>query len=668
MPRSTYHVGCRSGHAVRPGYPVGVGEDQWLGGYRLIRRLGTGGAGTVWLAEDGGGSRVALKMLHPALADTERARARLTREATTVNRVRSSGVAHVVDVETEATQPFVVSEFIEGPTLATRLRSGAMPAREVAALAESLRHILTAVHDAGIVHRDVKPSNVILSPTGPVLIDFGIAQDQSDERLTTTGMVSGTAGFAAPELLRGGAPSSATDWWAWAATVLDAATGRPPFGTGRSEAVAVRTLEGRPDVEGLPREVARALAAALSVAPPIRPVPDDVCAVLSDPPSWRGPVVRSGSDEGAPSSQDGGAEETAALTGAAAIDRTARVSRTEVLAQGPEPDSAPWDVGDDDRTDLFAASPLPDGAPPDEAGDGRTAVLGDPREAWPAPTRALPLADGEATMPIEAAGAGAPDQTAAWPAAAAPSWSPPADPGLGPPPPMAQAGQTGAWPPSSPEQGMAGPLWPPVELPAPYLRRRPRRAPVVGLFLLAALAAPPVVAASGGVIATLAILLVLTALGAGHGWRERRREPGGPRASDTPMTLAAAPRHLLVAAAQLVLGLAVGLVAATIAWLAIRQGLADPPPLTWPLEALGRASANYDTGSRILDPVLQPALWLLVLTVLLAAWALPTTASLRDGVGLAVETLLEPLWARIVLCVLIAAILGATWLITTGGL
>ena len=109
-------------------------EGEELGGYRLIRRLGTGGAGTVWLAEDGGGTRVALKAMHPAMAASEESRQRLERETRTVNSVRSPFVAHIVDAETEASQPFVVSEYVEGPTLAEILVSGPVPLRGVAAL------------------------------------------------------------------------------------------------------------------------------------------------------------------------------------------------------------------------------------------------------------------------------------------------------------------------------------------------------------------------------------------------------------------------------------------------------------------------------------------------------------------------------------------------------
>ena len=119
---------------------------QRVGGYELVSRLGTGGAGTVWLARDDGGAQVALKMLHPAQAATEEARQRLSREAATVNRIRSDGVVRVLDVETEAAEPFVVTEYVNGPTLASRIRSGTMELSEVARLATALNRILKRVH------------------------------------------------------------------------------------------------------------------------------------------------------------------------------------------------------------------------------------------------------------------------------------------------------------------------------------------------------------------------------------------------------------------------------------------------------------------------------------------------------------------------------------------
>ncbi|MDY3094004.1 MAG: serine/threonine-protein kinase, partial [Schaalia hyovaginalis] len=222
-----------------------------IGGYALVRRLGSGGAGTVWLAEDGGGSKVALKLVHPALAADEAARRRLEREAATVNSVRSDRVAHVVDIETEASQPFIATEFVEGPTLASLLAQGPLSPQAVAALAMDLARTVEAVHEARIVHRDIKPSNIICSLDGPVLIDFGIAMTDGDEHFTRTGLVSGTAGYTAPELLRAQEADDASDWWAWTATLLAASTGRPPYGTGDVQGVIMRVLTGEADLAGV---------------------------------------------------------------------------------------------------------------------------------------------------------------------------------------------------------------------------------------------------------------------------------------------------------------------------------------------------------------------------------------------------------------------------------
>ena len=261
-------------------------EGNELGGYRLIRRLGTGGAGTVWLAEDGGGTRVALKVMHPALATSEESRARLEREVRTVNSVRSPFVAHIIDAEIDASQPFVVSEYVEGPTLAEILSSGPIPLRGVAALSYHLASTIAAVHHANIIHRDIKPSNIICSSRGPVLIDFGIAMAVDDQHLTRTGLVSGSAGYTAPELLRGKPATKESDWWAWCATLLSCATGRAPFGKGDVMATMMRVIEGEPDLAGLHPMVSDALGGGLSPNPNVRPSPSLIVAHLMSAVGW----------------------------------------------------------------------------------------------------------------------------------------------------------------------------------------------------------------------------------------------------------------------------------------------------------------------------------------------------------------------------------------------
>lgn len=257
-----------------------------LGGYHLIKRLGVGGAGTVWLAKNQTGTYVALKTIHPAHTADPVFKARMQREASTVNAVQSDGVAHVLDVELDDEQPFIVSEFINGPTLFHELKAGPLNKNSAVAFGRQMMAIISQVHAAHIVHRDIKPGNIILSPRGPVLIDFGIAQSDDDEALTAHGFVSGTASYASPELLRGSRANEDSDWWAWAATMLQALTGRPPFGTGSTEAIMNRVLNGRADTEGLPPAVGRLFDQALASEASARLKPESLIMQLEDARNW----------------------------------------------------------------------------------------------------------------------------------------------------------------------------------------------------------------------------------------------------------------------------------------------------------------------------------------------------------------------------------------------
>ncbi len=259
-----------------------------VGGYTLVRRLGSGGSGVVWEVEDAGGEHFALKLLHPVVAEDPTARTRLAREAMMINRIHTPGVARVVDVETEAVMPFVVTELVEGITLDNYLRShGPMPLDEVYSYGLMLRETLVAVHAARVIHRDLKPSNVMVTERGPVLIDFGIAKAGEDERLTRTGLVSGTPGWVAPEVIAGEVPSEASDWWSWAALIVMMVTGRPPFGAGGWEAVLSRVHLGHADLDGIPQPLATTLRAALAPIPRTgdavsfsRPDPEEILAAI----------------------------------------------------------------------------------------------------------------------------------------------------------------------------------------------------------------------------------------------------------------------------------------------------------------------------------------------------------------------------------------------------
>ena len=257
------------------------GDD--VGGYTIVRPLGTGATGTVYVAEDGGGAQVALKVLHPAYAATPDSRDRLLREVAAMRKVRDDAFVTVLDAEADGHEAFIVMELVDGPSLEDEvLGGGPFDAEDLLELAEKLARALRSVHAAGLVHRDVKPSNILLAEHGPVLIDFGIAQATADSRLTSHGFVMGTPGYLAPELLDGAEPSPAGDWWGWAAALAFAVTGRAPFGVRPLEAVLGRVRAGEVDLAGAGPLTAEALRGALDPDPTRRTSPDEVIEALRD--------------------------------------------------------------------------------------------------------------------------------------------------------------------------------------------------------------------------------------------------------------------------------------------------------------------------------------------------------------------------------------------------
>jgi serine/threonine protein kinase len=252
-------------------------EDERLGPYRLIRRLGQGGMGVVYLAEGPEHQEVALKVLRPHVAHDPIARARLQREATTLQKVDHPGVAGILDHDLEAERPYLVTRFVPGRPLDEQVdERGPLTPRKWLPLAGCLAESLQAIHAVGVIHRDLKPGNVMMFNGKPVMIDFGIAQAADDLRLTQTGLVIGTPGYLAPELIEGEMVSQSADWWGWAATVAFAATGRRPFGKGPFEAVLARVHSGQADLEGLDPRLKPLLAAALSPSKADRPTQEEI--------------------------------------------------------------------------------------------------------------------------------------------------------------------------------------------------------------------------------------------------------------------------------------------------------------------------------------------------------------------------------------------------------
>ncbi|MET8659708.1 bifunctional serine/threonine-protein kinase/ABC transporter substrate-binding protein [Streptomyces griseus] len=231
-----------------------------IGGHRLLGRLGAGGMGVVYLGRTDAGALAAIKVILPEHAGDEEFRTRFRREAEAARRVDSPWAVSVTGADTEGERPWLATEFVPGPTLSDVVaRRGPLPVRSVTVLGRLLARALAAVHTAGLVHRDVKPGNVLLTAGGPRLIDFGIARAADATALTATGLVVGTPGFLPPEQASGNTAGPAGDVFSLGCLLAYAATGRPPFGGGAVDAVLYRTVHDAPDLEGVDDPGLRAL-------------------------------------------------------------------------------------------------------------------------------------------------------------------------------------------------------------------------------------------------------------------------------------------------------------------------------------------------------------------------------------------------------------------------
>ncbi|MGI5346686.1 serine/threonine-protein kinase [Streptomyces sp. CA-250714] len=265
-----------------------------VGPYRLLARLGGGGIGQVFLGRSRGGRVVAVKLVRPELAEHVQFRQRFAREVQAARRVGGFYTAQVVDADTEAIPPWLVTSYISGPTLREAIvKCGPLRPDVVAALGAGLAEGLKAIHACDVVHRDLKPGNVILAGDGPRIIDFGIAGAlDGGSHLTQTGVI-GTPGFMSPEQIRGREIGPASDTFCLAAVLAYAATGRGPFGDGPTEAVIYCVVHDEPDLSGLPAELAALVSAGLAKGPDDRPGVTEVldrCAELAGSTGLRLPT------------------------------------------------------------------------------------------------------------------------------------------------------------------------------------------------------------------------------------------------------------------------------------------------------------------------------------------------------------------------------------------
>src|SRR3984957_15470894 len=283
-----------------PPKPLETGDPRTLGRFELLARLGEGGQGIVYLGRGAGPGeeRVAVKVLR-STADAL-VLERLARELDAIHHVQPFVTASVIEASTDGERRYIVSEFIDGPSLQERVDTrGPLPEGELQRLAVGTATALTAIHGAGVVHRDFKPANVLLGPDGPRVVDFGIAR-LIDAATMTSGVI-GTPSYIAPEQLSGARPTSAVDIFAWAVTMFYAATGRPAFGGDTVVAVMHRIMTEQPDLSGVPESLIPVIWDCLNKDPNQRPSARDLLPRLVDPSlANRRPV----SDTGPPGPDD----------------------------------------------------------------------------------------------------------------------------------------------------------------------------------------------------------------------------------------------------------------------------------------------------------------------------------------------------------------------------
>jgi hypothetical protein len=271
--------------------PLQAGDPAYVGAYRLTGRLGAGGMGRVFLGVSPGGRKVAVKLMLPGHSGDWEFRQRFAREVVAARRVGGFHTAPVVDADPAADPPWMVTAYIPGPSLDEVVRStGPLVPSALRALAAGLAEGLRAVHAVGLVHRDLKPGNVIMAEDGPRIIDFGIARATNATSLTSSGVLVGTFSFMSPEQVRGDRIGPESDVFSLGSVLAYAATGHGPFDAATVPAIIHRIATESPDLGSLNGPLRDVISACLAKNPAGRPAPDHLLSVLSDVPGQFAPV------------------------------------------------------------------------------------------------------------------------------------------------------------------------------------------------------------------------------------------------------------------------------------------------------------------------------------------------------------------------------------------
>jgi serine/threonine protein kinase len=262
--------------------PLRRWDPERIGPYAIIGKLGAGAMGQVFLARSTTGRLVAVKTIRVELAEEPGYRARFAREVAAASRVSGVFTASVIQADAEADLPWVATAYVPAPSLSTLVRRcGPLPVPAVRWLAAGCAEALQSIHSVGLVHRDVKPSNVLVAPDGPQVIDFGVARVAERVQLTATRGAAGTPAYMAPEQARDATLTSpASDVFSLGATLVYAATGHPPYRGDTVMDILVRLATEPPDLTGMPKELADLAAACLERVPRDRPTDAAILAEL----------------------------------------------------------------------------------------------------------------------------------------------------------------------------------------------------------------------------------------------------------------------------------------------------------------------------------------------------------------------------------------------------